>query len=435
MLNSSTRTLEPWLAFFLVGSSVALAQLNVDTAELSLVRRTAPAPRALALGVAGIALASEGSTAAVNPAGLTAIRRFEISVALAGDNHERHTTFYESSSSDDTFELSISEAWFVLPVPVHRGGLAFALGLHQERPALGTSAYGGFDPAYDFPLRETERIRWRGGPSAFTFASAVDLSPQVTLGLAVDLWDGKEERDRRFEYGFAGDDNPAGPAEYVFEDSYHLEHSGFAFRAGLMLRAAPPLRFGLTVEGPSKVKRQGSFSTAEIQLSQAGAELSRVEERFDVDEALTLPWSVSAGAVWHLNRLLLITADGRWTDLPRLEYAVRDDTGELAKQWPTASADAPYRLGWEGGGGSELIIPNSTLRLRAGYRHMRPSYLNESALKGRHRFSGGFGWIADAAFAIDAAVAYEIYEGQQASGAYTNRSTRTRVALGLAYRF
>ncbi len=408
---------------------------DVDTGEAHLLQRTAPAPRALALGIEGIALGAEGSTATTNPAGLTAIRRFELTAALAGNTIDQSASLYGRSLSDQDFALNLSELWFVLPMPVSRGGLAFAFGYHRERSAFQLVHYNGYGPVEGDERRQEENLRWRGGPSAFTIAGAVDLSPRVTAGVAVDFWGGTEKFERRFEYGFAGDSSPRGPAEIAIDDDYSVDHSGIGVRTGLMVRAAARLRFGLVLDAPFDLERQGSYHSTLIDGSRSGEVVARTPSLFDIDETLRLPWSFGLGLAWRVHPLLLLSADGRWSDLPRLEYAVRDSSGTLAPVWPTASVDAPYRMAWEGGAGLEMIVPGTTIRLRSGYRHVAPTYKNESADSGRDRFSGGLGWIVDAAFALDLAAAVETYEGHQASASYRRQSTRTRIAAGLAYRF
>jgi long-subunit fatty acid transport protein len=409
--------------------------IDVDSGEARLLQRTAPAPRALAMGIEGIALAAEGSTAAINPAGLTAIRRFELSAAIAGTSLDQETLFRGRRMSDQDFSLNLTEIWFVVPMPVSRGGLALALGYHHQRSAFQQVHYSGYGPVDDTDRRQEENLRWRGGPAAFTVAGAVDLSPRVTAGLAVDFWSGTEKFERRFEYGFPSDEAPGGAAELALEDDYAVDHSGIGVRGGLMVRAAPRLRFGVVLDAPFDLERQGNYHSTLLEESPDGELLSRTPTLFDVDERLRLPWSIGLGFAWRAHRLLLFGVDGRWTDLPRLEYAVRDSSGTLSPVWPTAADDAPYRMGWEAGGGLELIVPSTTLRIRSGYRHSTPTYKGESATSGRDRISGGIGWIVDAAFALDLAATVEIYEGRQPAATYQRQSTRTRIAAGLAYRF
>ncbi len=430
-----TELLAATLIFFSPCQALANGQIDVDTGEFSATDRIAPAPRALALGVEGVALASDGSSASANPAGLTAIRRIEISATLAGTMREQESRFFDRAARDELYATALTEAHLVLPMPTYRGGLVFSLGYHQARPAQRTSIFDGFNttrPAEfgDGPSREFERARWRGGPSAFIVAGAVDLSPRTTVGLALDVWRGEEERSRRFELGFVDDDSPDAPAEIVLEDGYTIEHTGFGFRAGIMIRAAGPLRIGATIEAPFDLKRKGSFNTTTTMFDPQGNELDRQSERFDVDETIRLPWSISAGAALHVGRLLLLSADGRFSDFPRMEYAVPDST-----IWPSLTDDPPYRVGLEAGGGAELIVPGTTLRARAGYRFVRPPYLRETSLSGRHRFSAGAGWIIDGAFSLDVAALRETSDVEQFESVYTASSTRTRFVIGTAYRF
>ncbi len=428
-------------ALLSIGAATAQQEVEVDTGEIGLTHRLAPAPRALAMGVEGLALASEGSTLVPNPAGLTAIRRFELSAALAGSAHRAESRFFGREAEDEVVATTLSEAHFVLPVPTYRGGLAFAVGYHDARPALRSSLFDGFNSSRTAldgspdPSREREQIHWHGGPAAFVAAAAIDLSPRTTIGFALDIWRGEERRSRRFELGFSGDDALDAPPEIVLEDDYTVEHSGLRPRAGLMIRAAAPLRIGIAVEAPFDLKRVGHFDETETLLDRSGNELARSSARFEVDEKIGLPWSIGVGAVLHLGRLALLSADGRWTDLPRLEHSVRDSTGAYAPTWPSLTDEPPYRMGLEAGGGVEVIVPGTALRARAGYRFVRPHYLRETALDGRHRLAAGLGWILDGTLSVDLAAALETTESEQFSGRYFERSTRTRLALGTAYRF
>ncbi|MAE70935.1 MAG: hypothetical protein CME06_10760, partial [Gemmatimonadetes bacterium] len=166
------------------GPAMANEPIDVDTGEFSATDRIAPAPRALAMGIEGVALASDGSSDLANPAGLTAVRRIEISATLAGTLREQESSFFGRDARDELYSTDLTEAHLVLPVPTYRGGLVFSFGYHRARPAQRTSVFDGFNSSRDDPSREFERGRWRGGPSAFVVAGAVDLSPRSTVGLA-----------------------------------------------------------------------------------------------------------------------------------------------------------------------------------------------------------------------------------------------------------
>ena len=82
--------------------------------------------RAMGMGGAFTAIADDSTALHWNPAGLSQIKRAEFFGALSHEKRETETEYFGTSDSTFVSKTRPNSFGVVLPVPVYRGGLAFA---------------------------------------------------------------------------------------------------------------------------------------------------------------------------------------------------------------------------------------------------------------------------------------------------------------------
>jgi long-subunit fatty acid transport protein len=152
-----------------------------------------PGARALGMGGAQIAGANDITAAFSNPAALARINEFNFNLGLARFERKIESNLASSGfnakgvADDDNFTLgSIGIAY---PVPTIQGSLVFGLAYNRVKNFNGSFYQSGFNESA-FVLDndiwggfQTEEIIEDGGMGVVTFAGAVDVSPNISLGL------------------------------------------------------------------------------------------------------------------------------------------------------------------------------------------------------------------------------------------------------------
>jgi len=163
--------------------------------------------RAMGMGGAQIA-ASQDITAVIhNPAALARLRNIEAQLGFVLLQREVKTNLKSNfvngyGSTIDNY-TGLGTFGVAYPVPTVRGSLVFALAYNRVKDFSGIFKLDDYnDYAFEqdgdtWPGNEKNEITEAGGLGVFSFAGAVDVSPNVSLGASVDIWTGSYSIDNR----------------------------------------------------------------------------------------------------------------------------------------------------------------------------------------------------------------------------------------------
>lgn len=428
-------------ALLIVGltASPLLAQ-TADEAYRFGTRSPAVGTRAAGMGGAGIAGWSDPSALYTNPAGLGYYTTSEVSAGLNTLLSQDESTYQifaggpSSSRTEETSSVQLGHLTGIYNAETSQGSLVFALGynrvatfdrrLEYEGRNAASSITDTFLPtgseyeitqesiivrpvvpfvafqagaieffeaefqADEYPflqavapgrqIQQDGSVTREGTMNEWNFAGAVEVAPDVMLGLSANISSG----DYDFEHSLTETDLE-GQDQYsvvlsnsVLEDFERLlfrtrftsEFTGFNLRAGLSAAPVDNVRFGFSFETPTWYSVSEEFTDAFIRTTFANGSLTYGDDadedaaRGQFDYRLNTPWRLGLGLSYNSDPLL-VTADVEFVDWSTASLS-SDNQDFVIEQANDDFEDAyGYVFNWRGGVEYRF---ESGLRLRAG---------------------------------------------------------------------
>jgi long-subunit fatty acid transport protein len=363
-----------------------------DGDPLDLGRAQDVAARPMALGGSYTAVASDASALFYNPAGLSAVKKHEWALSLEQSSlaSRGQVGGYPSTSLHQDL-MRVQSFGYVHPVPTARGGLTFAFGFY--RPRTFSDLVG-----YQDSLAATAgafKYESEGTLNNYRMGMGLDLSPDVTLGLAVGYVGGRE--DIRV--------SNAGDVGYL--RGYH----GFNFEPALMFKVTPRLRLGASIVAWEKLLDVNEvYETKDVGNSEG-------------DYAVDMPFQLKTGLAYQ-GDTWLVSAD----------YKVNDWS---QYRWGRNGSETTEKTGFLNEhilslGGEKFLKPLNTV-LRAGYTYNTLPEGTYTPAYQLHRISAGAGFLFSGSFALDAAYSYSFW-GLDDAGLYVE-NTEQRGLVSFSYRY
>jgi long-chain fatty acid transport protein len=404
------RTLSGCLILLL--ATAAFAQDEVD-----ILSRTPFTPGARAAGMAGAfsALADDYTALYYNPAGLAGMKRMELSasgyIGFAGN--EADIGPGSAMTTDDSF-AGLSHLGLVLPLPVYRGGISFALGYHRlvdfHQPY---GVYGG--------ANSETRVEEEGGVSAWAFGFGFQMSRRFWGGLTLELLTGEEK------YLFTNETSQWDEREFS-----HLALTGTRLTLGGLFHLTDQFRAAMQVRTPVKY----NLTWEEYHYALDYTDPTRTDESESApgyEYKIKIPFELTTGVAWK-GRWLSLDADFIFTDWSQAQYDdYFEDTFFEANQ--SIGRDYKPRLGMRLG--AEYNIPTTDLMLRAGVARY-PLAGPAEELTPRVLVTGGIGYLIDQVIDLNLAIGYQRSEFEYGIGdgvtLHEDRSSML-IRCGFYYRF
>jgi len=373
--------------------------------------------RALGMGGAYIAVANDATALVYNPAGLARVTRIEFSGGLTHQRINNRTGWNQNIDFADgglQNNTRFGSANLVFPVPTYRGSLVFALGVNRvksfDKVMRFSSGFGDWGGNSESGI-ESES----GGIYLWSFGAAIDVSPNVSIGGALNLWSGKENYSWLYETR-----SPSSMTRYddVIKDRY----SGFNAKFGVRIQPNKYLVFGGTIDSPVTytIKEDWTFFTETSETY--GYEYGSSEYK------ISLPFSLGGGMALCLNNLIL-AGDINYTDWTQMEYKRLEDIAEANRKIKETYTDAlRFHLG------AEYLIPRIGASLRAGFYRDPLPYRSRWIKKDRIFFTAGIGFLIDQVMTLDFAWAHGSWEVRDLFPDLVEKYTTDRIFLSVAYR-
>ncbi len=155
--------------------------------------------RAMGMGEAQIAASNDVTALMHNPAALARIDKLQaqfginmlrrkMSATLRSTDHERKTT----ATTDYT---GLGTAGLAYPVPTERGSLVLGVGYNRAKDFAGSLKINGYNDDLN-GWQKGESVE-EGGVGVLSLGGAVDVAPNLSVGLSLDFWFGEYQRDNR----------------------------------------------------------------------------------------------------------------------------------------------------------------------------------------------------------------------------------------------
>jgi len=392
--------------------------------------------RAMGMGGAFSGIADDYTALHWNPAGLSQIKWMEFFGGLSYEKKNTDTEYF--GSEDSTFSSNTRPNSFgvVLSVPVLRGGLAFAFGADRVQSFDSRLRFKGFNSQsitenYEFgQLYINSLSEESGGIFSYSFGSAVDIAPGLSVGGSLGFLSGRYKYDLEIN----ADDNDDLDSELegsTYIDTLDSDYSGVEAKIGLLGRFVDQLRFGITLSVPLAFQVDEYWtSDVEHKYDDGDSESDFDEGNFDYD--IYRPVRFGAGVAILPISGLILAADGTYTDWTQTEYS-ESPAEDIKSDYFKTNYRGTYQLRI----GAEYTIPNSGLRLRAGYVFdpfpYAPDDLNITSE--RKFFTLGLGMMMEDIVSIDLAYIRGSWRDSTADEIIKKDQKINRIFLSAGYKF
>lgn len=347
--------------------------------------------RQMSMGGTGIASSLDGAALYYNPAALARIYRIEFQLGLthqkfsntttqAPGRYEGFTSIVNSASGHQT-KTRLGTVNLTVPVPTYRGSLVVSFGANRIMSFDRIARYNVVD-RNDSGLDVFDQTKEFETGNVYLYAAGagIDISPNVSLGLALNVYSGKDKFV--FDYYYRDETQPE-----VYEESLTRriteDYIGATLKGGLLARPSANLAVGLTMETPM-----------DWQVEQTYAEGDYGDV---VEYDLTRPFIFGAGvAVSH--RELTLAGDIEYADWSQMSYGDNPDM-ELGND----SLSQLYRETVNLRLGAEYQFPKIGLGVRAGWFSQPLPYDSRFIDDDRTGYTLGAGWLIDRVLMLEAA--------------------------------
>jgi long-subunit fatty acid transport protein len=354
----------------------AHAQLQINSSP----SKVGSGARALGMGSAFIAVADDATASSWNPGGLTQLERPELSLVYSwkrfGEDYE--SGIYRGMNTDNGVNLDdLNYASFVYPLPQTIGGRNLVFSLNYQRQF-------DFDRELSFDLDYLSTLPGiiqgtrfigdyvqEGSLSTFSPAAAIEITNELSVGLAVNFWDqslisGNRWSSRQEGAALASTNGRVGLGSFGYYrvSDEHENFKGTNFTLGVLWKPNARLSFGAVYN--SEFTAETDYMRA-FRTTAGGVPIFLQETH--IDREITFPASLGAGVAYRFpgDRLTLSFDVTRteWDD-----FVINDKRGWRRTPFGTMPFfPRPRRTSAISGLAKELSPhdPTYTLRLGAEY--------------------------------------------------------------------
>jgi len=374
--------------------------------------------RALGMGGTYTAVSDDYTAIYWNPAGLAQIRKSEFFLGFSHLHQSNDIDFNGSNTTSSTSATKFNSFGLVFPVPTYQGSLVFALGYQKIKDFEYSNEYNGVsdtgtawlsfdgvdvnnpDDVYDFwgqDVVKTGLVTDDGSLEQWSLGGAIDVSPNISLGLALNYWTGKSDYLVEFTQfdQFNLFNPPSDFSEYQETRYITSKYSSFNAKFGAMMRLGRIIRVGLGMDIPH------TFTVSEdygynASLYFDNGDVSDFSDDATYEYKVKTPFRFQAGATLKVGTILA-TGSLAYTDWTQFKFT-SSDLRDMNKFFKT-----DYRGTVQIKLGGEIGIPFLASQFRAGLVY------DPTPLKGydfdydRKYVSLGYGVLLDRIFKIDAA--------------------------------
>jgi long-subunit fatty acid transport protein len=429
-------------------SSISLFAQFAEDAVTLLDNQYGFGAKSIAMGTAFTAVADDYSATYWNPAGLAQIKKMEFYAGLSHLSYDNDATYNGNLLNSSENFTKLSSIGLVFPIPTYQGSLVFSLGYQRVKDFDNTLQFSGFnrninefmyfdidnaDYYFDRDVQQEELVQQDGNLNNWSFAGAMDISPNVSVGATLNFWTGNSTY--LFDY-YQSDINGVYPVltdpnrnidfqSYTLSQKILSDYSAFQMKLGALLRPSEYFKVGLNISLPHTMNVIEKFNWNDVIIYDDGFKDPLDGEPSEFEYDVSLPFQFGLGASYSRFGATA-SLDLEYVDVSQVEFELPDD----AELTPDYSAlldenkriDALYDPKLKLKAGVEYLWQEQNLVFRGGYM-LDPSPLKDAPSDHDKQFlSGGIGIIVDKQFAIDLAYLYGTWKNFS-SDSYTPDGT------------
>lgn len=391
--------------------------------------------RYMGMGGVGVAFANDAYALIYNPAGLAKVKRIELALGMSHQRFENETGRPGGAGSpvgpyylgEDKLlsNTRFGSAGMVFPVPTYRGSLVFGLGVNRVTDFDKVFKYSYGLSSDDLPTAD-ELISESGGIYIWSLGGAIDISPNISLGLGLNLWEGKENYGLERYHNYAVNESTF---ELWYDDEIYDDYSGFNAKFGILIQPNKYLSFGGTLDSPVWLTIDEEYTLrTDLAITTDTTEYFYDETSGYPRYKLTHPYSFTFGGALNFKNLLL-SGDFNYTDWTQLDYREGVDIGEKNR-----NVKDYYKEVFKWHIGAEYLIPQLSAMVRAGY-YIDPFPFESKSLKtDRQYFSLGLGFLIDKVMTLDIAWSHGFYEFEYPNIPAIEKYRTNKIFITTAYR-
>lgn len=262
-------------------------------------------------------------------------------------------------------------------------------------------------PLRNGPITQDEQILTKGSMSQFDLGYGGNYRDRLYIGGGIGIV--SLNRTRTGTYTESSD----GGEDFTLEDNLKTTGTGINARLGLIYRVIDQVRLGASVQTPTYIQLQDTYSTTLIS-QYTPTNLSNVFTTVPGNEtySITTPFRANGGIAVVLGKFGFLTGDVEYVGYGQARYNTTgsNDTG-LDFSSPNQLISTYYQnaLNFRAGAEARLDI----FRIRGGFAHYGSPYVSSpaGASRGQNYFTGGLG-LRTGSFFLDAAGIYTTTQDQ-----------------------
>jgi long-subunit fatty acid transport protein len=446
-----------WLVILsIIGLQAVQAQYAEDALRFSQFG-SAVGARSQAMGNTIVGIADDYSALFGNPAGLSQQKSFEFSIGLSRLGYGNDVTFFGKKTTDDNSVINLNNLGIVYPIATERGGLTFAFGFGRVASFNSITSFDGFNPSssiiqsltsnintYNYSDVEYQKfldnsipyqlflankyldtvnrdegiiplvtgrvqqhgtIRESGGINNWSIGGGIDVAPNLSFGITLNLISGSYNYDRDYNETeptqslyYQSDPASAGYFnKFEWQSTIHSDISGFNAIFALMFRQ-PKYKIGLTVHTPTSYDISETFSDS---YNSHFVNVNSLDPLTFPDGSteykVITPWIISGGISIRPIEWLLLAGDAEYTDWTQIEF--NSDNQDLIRE--NNNIKDLMRDTWNLRGGAEVSIWSIGLKLRAGIEWKPSPWKDDPSEYDQLIYTAGIGYEVDESSSIN----------------------------------
>jgi opacity protein-like surface antigen len=423
-----------WLVFGF--SPLAAQDINeaVTMEDLGFTERLAAGARAAGMAGAYTSAGDDAYALFYNPAGLARVRRIDFSIGFQSSVGDFNNVFYGNSGPTHFSTTTLDAVAAAYPVPTYRGSFVVAGGVQRMLSSELDLLNDGYNSATD----TFDRYLLQQSGSAYSYAVGVgyDISPLISLGLTGFLMDGTINALTQFNVDYPSPLQTGDLETETLVDDAEVDLDGYGMVLGIQYHPHRLLHFGFAVTTPIPIDLEGGA------IEQRGYYFFNdqdefYEDQFIIDSQYTIPFRFDMGASFTLPNLV-VDIDAGYSDW---EQAKANDV-----RLKDENLQSVFRSVLDLRIGAELLVPNTPLRVRAGYAltpyalerlqadRITGADLQEADIDTeRQTYAAGAGLLLNGVFMLDAS--YEYQTGKRSIPTLVDERTVQKVVVTGSYRF
>lgn len=405
--------------------------------------------RAMGMGGAQIAAANDVTAIVSNPAALARLKQVEVQMGLNLWKRKIETNLQSSRgigrASENTDFSGLGTIAGAYPVPADQGSLVFAASYNRVKDFSGRLRTQGYSDILTGKL--TGESIEDGGMGMYSFAGALDVSPNVSVGASIDIWDGDYKRDNRQLLNDSdSNDSPYSQLDITSADD---DITAWSFKPGFLyfqnnFRLGGFLRFPMTFNIDERYSSEG-YHSREGNFFNLYEIIDPTSKYNDSDYTYTDKLKYKVKAPMQLGLGVALGHTGGTI----VAFDVNYENWKQAKlDYPSYITDEPnyfldkYKTATTWKIGIEQPIPHIRGVLRAGYLSHPITFVgprtNESGApqieidNDRDYITCGFGVQFDPSFGVDMAYTHGYWRTEE--NPRSDKESRDTVYVAITYR-